>query len=271
MANQLLSLGILQGLTEFLPVSSSGHLAIFQNLAGFQAPPLGFDLALHGATLVATLVFFRKTWLRFLFEWLQGWVVPAGERKRGWKVGWARLAGTAVTASVGLPLKGAVEAAMGSLPLVGLLLLINSIILSLAGRFSRLQRSGEVDLRAGLVVGLAQGLAVFPGISRSGSTICSGLFQGLSPEEAFDFSFLMSLPSITGALLLEAIDTGGMEAFFNSLPAGWVLGALAAFVSGIFALALLRRFVVRGKWNLFAIYTAVVGATALLWGLAGRG
>jgi len=270
MTSKLLSLGLLQGLTEFLPVSSSGHLAIFQNLAGFDSPPLGFDLALHGATLLATLLYFRKAWWCVLAEWARGWKLSSAERGPGWKTGWAILGGTAVTAAIGLPLKSAVESAMGSLAVVGCLLLVNAGILLLAGRLAGRAKGKKVSLPVGLGVGVAQGLAVFPGISRSGSTICSGLFLGLSPAEAFDFSFLMSLPSVAGAILLEVLELGGTGKFLDSLPAGWWQGAMAAFISGLCALAVLRRFVVRGKWNVFAAYSAVVGFCAVGAGLAGR-
>ena len=271
MTTRLLWLGILQGLTEFLPVSSSGHLSIVQNLWGFDSPPLGLDLALHGATLLATLLFFRKAWWVVLAEWAAGWRKPRGERGQGWKTGWAILAGTLVTAAVGLPLKSAVESAMSSLRIVGALLLVNAGILFTANLLAGRTGRRGVNLPVGLGVGLVQGMAVFPGISRSGSTICSGLFLGLSPKEAFDFSFLMSLPAIAGALLLETVEVGGVGGFMSGLPRGWWMGALAAFVSGVCALAALRRFVVRGKWNVFAVYTAIVGLGALLAGFAGRG
>lgn len=270
MQSKLLSLGILQGLTEFLPVSSSGHLSIFQNLAGFDVPPLGFDLVLHGATLLATLFFFRQAWWNVLSEWLGGWRMLPGQRPPGWKTGWAILVGTAVTAAIGLPLKPFVESAMGSLVVVGSLLLVNAGILFVSGRLASRSKGRPVDLPVGLGVGFAQGLAVFPGISRSGSTICSGLFLGLTPGEAFDFSFLMSLPSVLGAILLEILDLGGTAGFLESLPAGWWQGAAAAFISGLFALAVLRRFVVRGRWNGFAAYSATVGFCALGAGFVGR-
>lgn len=271
MTTKLLLLGILQGLTEFLPVSSSGHLAIFQNLAGFETPPLGFDLALHVATLLATMLFFRKAWWTVLAEWLEGWRLPRERRSPGWKTGWSILGGTLVTALIGLRLKSAVGFAMGSLTIVGTLLILNAGVLFLAGRFSGRSKSKDVNLKIGLGVGFAQGLAVFPGISRSGSTIFAGLFMGLSPESAFDFSFLMSLPAVAGAVLLEAKDAGGMESFFQSLPSGWWLGTAAAFLSGLLALSILRKFVVRGRWNLFALYTAGVGLITLVVGLLGRG
>lgn len=271
MTTRLLWLGILQGLTEFLPVSSSGHLSIVQNLWGFESPPLGFDLALHGATLLATLLFFWKAWWGVLAEWVSGWGKPRGERGQGWKTGWAILAGTFVTAVVGLPLKTAVETAMSSLRIVGALLLVNAAILFAAGRLAERTGRHAVNLPIGLGVGLAQGMAVFPGISRSGSTISSGLYLGLSPREAFDFSFLMSLPAIAGALLLETVEMGGVAGFLSGLPHGWWMGALAAFLSGLCALAALRRFVIRGKWHVFAVYTAIVGLGALLAGFAGRG
>jgi len=271
MTPRLPLLGILQGLTEFLPVSSSGHLAILQNLMGFENPPFAYDLVLHGATLLATLLFFRKVWLGVLLDWLEGWRLPPEKRSSGWKIGWAVLGGTAVTASVGFPLKGAVESAMGSLSLVGVLLLVNAGILFLAGKMAGRSKGKGVNLPIGLGVGFVQGLAVFPGISRSGSTICSGLFLGLSPEAAFDFSFLMSLPSVTGAILLEALDAGGLKAFVLSLPQGWWIGAGAAFLSGLCALSILRKVVIKGRWNLFAWYTAGVGLLAVFAGLCGRG
>ena len=271
MTSKLLSLGILQGLTEFLPVSSSGHLSIFQNLAGFDSPPLGFDLVLHGATLLATLLFFRRAWWGVLSDWLLGWKQPQGKRAPGWKTGWAILGGTVVTAGIGLPLQSAVEAAMGSLTIVGCLLVVNAGILFTAGRLYLHLEKRQINLPIGLGVGFAQGLAVFPGISRSGSTICSGLFLGLSPGEAFDFSFLMSLPAVAGAIVLEILQMGGMAGFIQSLPAGWWQGAAAAFVSGFCALALLRRFVVKGRWSVFALYTAALGLFAIAAGLAGRG
>ncbi len=270
MTIKLLLLGLLQGLTEFLPVSSSGHLAIFQNLVGFDSPPLGFDLVLHGATLIATLLFFRKTWWRVLVEWLSGWRFPPGRRKPGWKTGWAILAGTVLTAGIGLPLKGAVEGAMGSLSIVGGLLIVNAGILFLAGRFAYRPQKASLNMKAGLGVGVVQGLAVFPGISRSGSTICAGLFLGLDPKDAFDFSFLMSLPAIAGAMFLEVMDLGGTRSFLESLPAGWWLGVMAAFLSGLIALAVLRRFVVQGRWNLFVAYSVAIGLFAILAGLMGR-
>jgi len=271
MTTRLLWLGILQGLTEFLPVSSSGHLSIVQNLWRFESPPLGFDLTLHGATLLATLLFFRKAWWTVLAEWVCGWGKPRGERGQGWKTGWAILAGTLVTAVLGLPLKTAVESAMSSLRIVGALLLVNAGILFTANRLAERAGHRAVSLPVGLGVGLAQGMAVFPGISRSGSTISSGLYLGLSPKEAFDFSFLMSLPAIAGAILLETVEVGGAAAFLSSLPRGWWIGAMAAFLSGLCALSVLRRFVVRGKWGVFAVYSAIAGLGALLAGFAGRG
>lgn len=270
MTGKLLLLGLLQGLTEFLPVSSSGHLAIFQNLAGFDSPSLGFDLVLHGGTLLATLLYFRKSLWGVLMEWVRGWKLPRGERGPGWKTGWAILLGTAVTAAIGLPLKPAVESAMGSLAVVGILLLVNAGILFAAGRLASRAKGKEVSLPVGFGVGLAQGLAVFPGISRSGSTICSGLFLGLSPRESFDFSFLMSLPAVAGALLLEILELGGTGDFLESLPAGWWQGAMVAFLSGLFALAVLRRFVSRGRWDVFTVYSAAIGLCAVGAGLLGR-
>jgi len=258
-----LALGTLQGITEFLPVSSSGHLALFQMLLGFGEAPLAYDVILHGATMMATLLFFRRDICVFAREWISGFVRPEGRSTPGWRIGWSVIAGTLVTALIGLPLKPLVVRALASPALVGGGLLVTAALLLIAE--SSRPRNARVSLRNALFVGLAQGIAVLPGISRSGATIAAGLRSGLEREEAFRFSFLLSLPAIAGALLLEL--RHGLSV--GDLPSGWIFGALAAFATGYAALRFLRRIVIRGKLRYFSIYCACIGALALGASLAG--
>lgn len=257
-------LGFVQGLTEFLPVSSSAHLVLFQRILGWREPALAFDLVLHVATMGATLAFFWSDVWRLGAEWFSGFWSSDG-RKPGWRYGWAVLAATLTTALVGLPLKPLVEMALHSTLAVGGALLVTAALLEGAVRMSEGHR--RLGVGNGALVGLVQGLATFPGISRSGSTIAASVLLGLPREEAFRFSFLLSLPAILGATLLEGRDLGGAGAFLESLPSGWWAGMLVAFATGFLALAVLRRLVVQGRWRGFAIYCALLGLVTVAFSL----
>ena len=247
--------GILQGMTEYLPVSSSGHLVIFQHVFGGMKQSLAFDLLLHLATVLSTLIYFRRDILSLLAEFFRGFASSRDERGEGWFFGWAVLFGSVPTAVIGLLLKDSVEAAGQSLVFVGSALFVTGAVLFLTSLLP--QGRKKICVTIGIVVGIAQGLAVFPGISRSGMTLAAGILCGLSAAEAFRFSFLLSLPAVTGAALLELSE--GIQA--AELPQGWAAGA---FLSGIAALYLLRRFVLRGKWRAFALYCAAAGLLTLV-------
>ncbi len=257
---QTLILGIVQGVTEFLPVSSSGHLALLQTFFDFGGDNLlAFDLILHCATLLAVLIFFRNDIAGLFADWFGGFVRAEKRASEGWSLGWAILAGTLVTAAIGLPLKGAVEKAMESRICVGAGLLVTAGLLFVVPLLPERRRS--MTLPIALFVGFIQGLAVFPGISRSGSTIVAGLFLGLAAPEAFRFSFLMSIPAILGASLLEFLKVlrGPL-----ALPPGWMPAAALAFLLGWAALAALRRLVLSGRWAYFGIYCFFLGLFAIL-------
>jgi undecaprenyl-diphosphatase len=262
-----LLLGVVQGVTEFLPVSSSGHLALFQMALGWERSSLAFDLLLHVATLGAVLLFFASDILILGEEWFRGLWNPRFRRRAGWICGWALLGGTALTVCVALPLKTFVEGAFSSPLLVGGALVITGVVLFLPSFFPRGER--KLSLVAGCLIGIVQGVAVFPGISRSGSTIVAGLGLGLSREEAFRFSFLLSVPAILGGMVLELLEGGGVVAVVAQLPSGAWLGALAAFISGYAALMLLRKVVLFGKWHWFGIYCSMLGLGTLLWSWIG--
>ena len=258
---KMILLGLLQGFTEFLPVSSSGHLALAQIFMGTTMPPLSYDLVLHVATMLATILFFLFDIIALLNDWLRGFLPSNNRRGAGWPTGWAVIAGTIVTGAIGVYAKGFVETATQNSLLVGLGLVFTGVVLIVCS-FLR-QGYGKVRVTDGLFVGLAQGVAVLPGVSRSGMTMMMGLAVGLSREEAFRFSFLLSIPAICGAALLQTLDMGGWHGFVSSLPSGWFIGAVCAFASGFLSLVILKKIVIASKWWVFGVYCLVVGTAAV--------
>ena len=258
---KMILLGLVQGLTEFLPVSSSGHLALAQIFLGITTPPLSYDLVLHVATMLATVIFFLYDIISLLGGWIGGFIPSSNRHGEGWPTGWAVIVGTIITGAIGYYAKDFVETATQNSLMVGLGLMFTGFIL-LVCSFLR-QGYGKVRVTDGLFVGLAQGIAVLPGVSRSGMTMMAGLAVGISREEAFRFSFLLSIPAILGATILQAFDMGGWHGFVTSLPSGWFLGAVCAFVSGFLALAALKRIVIASKWWMFGVYCLIVGGAAV--------
>ncbi|MBQ9433659.1 MAG: undecaprenyl-diphosphate phosphatase [Synergistaceae bacterium] len=254
-----LILGAVQGLCEFLPVSSSGHLAIFQIFMGFDENLLAFDILLHFATLLAVVIFFWRDIWKILADWFGGWFTS--KRRSGWAYGWAIIIASFVTAVLGLGIKDIAESASESLVLVGCGELFTGIVLLMIPMFAR-SRSNSSLLKIALAVGFAQGIAVMPGISRSGMSIAMGLFMGLGISEAFRFSFLISIPAILGATLLECVKVlkGGEMVY---LPEGWIWGAVVAFVLGMASLKFMKGLVDAGKWAYFGIYCLIIGAIAV--------
>lgn len=255
-------LGFIQGFTEFLPVSSSGHLALAKIFFGMEMPPLSYDLVLHVATMAATVLFFFNDILSLFREWVLGLFSKKDRTLPGWSVGWAVFFGTMVTGAIGLLIKDFAERAMMNSLMVGFGLLFTGILL-ISSRFLR-KGFGKVSSSDGLFIGIAQGIAVMPGVSRSGMTMIAGTAAGISREEAFRFSFLLSIPAIMGAALLQTKDVGGFDLFLSSLPQGWFLGAAAAFVSGLASLFVLRKLVIASKWWFFGIYCLALGSLSMV-------
>lgn len=262
MTLQCFFLGLLQGVTEFLPVSSSGHLVIAQELLGWSEPALSFDIMLHFATMAATVFFFRKEISKIGHEWILGLFFPSARELPGWRYGWTVALGTVVTVITALAAKPLIVLLFRSALFVGFALIVTGAVLCYGATI--IPKGLKVKLSTGAIVGFAQGLAVFPGISRSGLTIVTGLRAGLDPEESFSFSFLLSLPAITGATVLELLEAGGFKQLIDSLPPGWWAGMIAAFVSGLAALGILRKVVARGRWRGFSIYCLAAGSLVLV-------
>ena len=258
---KIILLGFIQGFTEFLPVSSSGHLALAQIFIGTEMPALSYDLVLHVATMLATILFFFFDIITLLGEWLKGFVPGNSRHTTGWATGWAVILGTFVTGAIGVCAKDFVEVATQNSLLVGCGLTFTGAVL-IAGSFMR-PSFGTLRVIDGLFVGIAQGVAVLPGVSRSGMTMMSGLAMGLSREDAFRFSFLLSIPAILGATLLQSFEVGGWGEFVSALPRFWYIGALCSFVSGFISLVILKKVVLASKWWMFGAYCLLLGLAAI--------
>ena len=270
---QALCLGVLQGITEFLPVSSSGHLVLAQHLLGFRESQLFFDVAVHAGTLMAVFVVFRAVLLRILKDCLGLFSHPppskflsgATDQSEGVKLAAMIVVGSVPTAMIGLLLRDTFERLFTSPAMVGLGLWVTGAFL-IGSRWSRQQREDLDTPRVldALAIGLAQGAAISPGLSRSGVTITVGLLLGLRSDLAFSFSFLLSIPAILGALVIEAYHVGGNHPGWGVVAAGF----FSAFLVGWAALLLLRSLVARGKLFYFAPYCFAVGIIAFLAALA---
>jgi undecaprenyl-diphosphatase len=250
-----LVLGLIQGLTEFLPVSSSGHLALAQLvLPGFEQPGVVLDAMLHVGTAMAVVWYERQKLLQMLSS-------KAGLRLLG-----LLLLGTAVTAAVAMPLRGLVHAAFSNAILIGLCLMTTGALV-LATRYLRSGRRGEQETgwRQAVLVGVAQGLAVFPGISRSGITIATGLVSGLDRAWVARFSFLLSVPAIAGATMVEVV--GAREELAAAGLSFWLIsavGAVVAGVSGYLALRIVIHTLSSQVFHRFGWYCLPLGLVVLL-------
>lgn len=251
-------LGLVQGLTEFLPVSSSGHLAIAQHfLPGFKQPGLLFDVLLHFATTMAVIIYFRKDIWKLMSCFFRKDPYAVDDRHIFWMV----VFGSIPTAIIGLSGKDFFEGLFENLLVIGCMLLVTATLLFVAEKARKDGRQlAQLNIKDALLVGAVQGLAILPGISRSGSTIATLLLRGIDGEAAAKFSFLLALPAVGGAMLLSLKDLGQVSS--GDLPA-YVLGALIAFVSGLFAIRWLMDVVRRRRLVGFAVYCLLVGSSII--------
>ena len=249
-------LGLVQGLTEFLPVSSSGHLTIGKELLGIEAGNLSFEVAVHAATVFSTIVAFRKDILSLFTSSLK--LKYNKETSYILKI----VLSMVPVLIVGLFFKERVEAIFGSgLLIVGISLLITASLLTI----SQLVKPGEKEIKysSAFIIGIAQAFAVLPGLSRSGATISTGLLMGVKREEMAKFSFLMVLVPILGESLLEFV-SGGFSSVESGIdPFSLFAGFTAAFISGLFACKVMISLVKRARLTGFAIYCAVIGLLSI--------
>lgn len=260
-----LALGIVQGLTELLPVSSSAHLVITQAyLPGFQQPGVLFDVTVHLGTLLSVVVFFWRDLLRLARSLLPvraGNPLPAAEAAASRRTILLLLGATLVTGTMGILGKDAVHRLFASVTIAASMLFVTGLLLFLSDRIPEARRREDaMTVRDGLVIGFVQGVALVPGISRSGSTIAAGLFLGVQREAAARFSFLLSIPAILGAVVLESPYISHLAAG-DALP--YAAGFAAAAIAGLASLKFLFRVLHRGGLRMFAYYCWCVGSLAL--------
>ncbi len=266
-------LGIIQGITEFLPVSSSGHLVIFQDFLQV-SDALFFDISVHFGTLCAVfIVFFKdiKMMILSFCSFFTGFI--AGKKNsseinedKNLKFALLIIIGSVPTAVIGLLLSRVSERLFSSMMFAGSMLLLTGIILWTTKNIKEnsFKIKGFSFFKA-LIIGIVQGLAVVPGISRSGSTIAAGLHLGIDRENAAKFSFLLSIPAILGAQILSIKDLLSGAAV---LDAGIIIGTVTAFITGYVSLIILLKIVKKGRLYLFAPYCIFMGIIALILGSA---
>lgn len=260
-----LILGIIQGLAEFLPISSSGHLAIAKDFMELPEVPALYDVILHVATLLVVLIFFRKIIWRLLKVFFR---FVIGKRQEpdthDLNMVFAVLIGTFITTVFGLLYEKFDLSDKISTTVVYILFIVTGLFLFSTYFVRNREKREFIRVSDGLIIGIAQCVALLPGISRSGSTITASLLSGVDREKAGEFSFLLSVPAICGALILKLITEG--DQLSGAVSAGAVtVGFIASFVAGFIALTFLMKLIKSGRFYLFSIYLIPLG----IFGLAG--
>jgi len=260
-----LILGIMQGLTEFLPVSSSGHLVLVERLMGIRSADISFPVAVHVGTLIAVVIYFRSHIAAILAAFVRHRQdVPATARPAHDPVTERRMVlflivGSIPAGIVGVLFKDRIEMAFAAPLAAALFLMVTGLWLLLSRLFPTGGRS--IGWRSACWIGVAQGAAVIPGISRSGSTIATGMILGVRPVEAAEFSFLLSIPTVFGATLLS-MPKALAEGQLGSIH---LTGLIAAAITGYLALRLLFATIRRGRFGWFGVYCLLAGGSAAIW------
>jgi Uncharacterized bacitracin resistance protein len=265
---EALILGFIQGLTEFLPVSSSGHLTIFKNFFGVDGENLSFEIVVHAATVLSTIFVFRREIWNLLLGFFNLKMNP--QKEYVFKI----LVSLIPIMIVGFFFKDYVESIFGSgLLIVGIMLIITAALLSISEYITKKQISSNseankpITYKDAFIIGIAQAFAVLPGLSRSGSTISTGLMLGIKRSEIAQFSFLMVLIPVLGEAFLSIVggDLSGEASGIEALPL--IIGFISAFISGVLACRLMINLVKRLKLWAFAIYCFIIGAGCLIYSI----
>lgn len=262
-----LVLGIIQGVTEFLPVSSDGHLVIAQGyLPGFQQQALTFDVMLHFGTLLAVLSYYRRDVLSLLYYPLGKEVKDNPLPVRSWF--WLIVVATIPTGIIGLGLEKSIEPLFSSPTFAAAGLVTNGVLLLLTVRAAGGKRqASDFGVWDAILIGTMQGFAVLPGISRSSNTIATAMFLGFRGEVGARFSFLISIPAVAGAVLVKSRELHGVSPA-ELLPYG--IGATVALLTGLWAIAFLLKIIAKGKFQNFGYYCLIFGGAVLLIRLLGH-
>jgi undecaprenyl-diphosphatase len=259
-------LGALQGLTEFLPISSSAHLRIFPALVGWDDPGAAFTAVIQIGTEAAVILYFASDIWRIVRAWVLS--LFAGGRERNWdehdaRMGWYVIVGSLPIIAGGIALKGVIEGSFRSLWIIGMTLVVLGVVLGIADRVGAKNRPIEaLTLSHAVAFGVAQALALVPGVSRSGATISMGLFLGYERAACARFAFLLAIPAVLGAGIFEwpaALAAGGEYGLGPLL-----LATVVAFAVGYAVIAWLMRWLVRGSYLPFVIYRIMLGLLVLV-------
>lgn len=262
---QSIFLGFLQGLTEFLPISSSAHVLIFPALFGWEDPGAAFTAVIQLGTEAAVLIYFRKDLWQIGSTWLGSLHRPELRSELNARMGWYLIAATIPIAILGFVFQDQIETGARNLWLVGSMLIVFGIVLGIADRVGSRQRTVEkLSFRDGVLIGFAQSLALIPGVSRSGATISAGLFLGLQRADAARFSFLLAIPAVvlSGFYQLSKI-LSGEEAVGEPLI-NVAVATLVAFVVGYAVIAWFLSYLTRNTFAIFVGYRLVLGTGVLV-------
>lgn len=256
-------LGVIQGLTEFLPISSSAHLRIFPELFGWGDPGAAFTAVIQIGTELAVLIYFRKDIWRIGSAWVRSLFQPEYRGTLDSRMGWFIIVGSLPIVVLGVLLKDVIERDFRNLWIIGTTLIALGIILGIADRVGRTDRPlGKITLKDAVLMGAAQALALIPGVSRSGATISMGRFLGFEREAATRFAFLLAIPAVVGAGLFELKEIPHGHNDFGWGPT--ITATVVSFVVGYAAIAWLLRYVSTKSYTPFVVYRILLGAGTLI-------
>ena len=261
---QVIVLSIVQGLTEFLPVSSSGHLRIVSELFWGNDAGASFTAVIQLGTELAVLVYFAPMIWQILSGWFRGWTNKAS-RGQDWRMGWMVIVGSIPIGIVGLVFEDAIRGALRNLWITAAMLILFSFVFIAAEKLGKKERGfEELTMKDAIVMGLCQCLALIPGVSRSGGTISGGLFLGLDREVATRFSFLLAIPAVLASGLFSLPDAFSPEAGQSASGLQLLVGTGIAFALGYASLAWLLKFVGNHAFSWFAAYRIPVGILVMI-------
>lgn len=265
---QAVVLGIIQGLTEFLPISSSAHLRILPEVFGWGDPGAAFTAVIQIGTELAVLIFFWRDIWRIAVTWVKSLFRPEYRGQLDARMGWFIILGSLPIVILGIALKDVIEEDFRSLWIIGTMLIVMGIVLGIADRVGGTEKTlKQLSLRDAVLMGLAQALALIPGVSRSGATLSMGRFLGYERETATRYAFLLAIPAVIGAGVFELKDVPNGDNLYGWGPT--ILATVVSFVVGYAAIAWLLRFVSTHSFTPFVIYRIVLGAGTLLLVAAG--
>ena len=260
---QAVVLGIIQGLTEFLPISSSAHLRIYPEIFGWGDPGAAFTAVIQIGTELAVLLYFWKDIWRIATMWLKSLFRPEYRGHIDARMGWFIIIGSLPIVVLGIILKDVLEEDFRSLWIIGTMLIVLGVILGIADRVGGTRKTlRQISLRDAILMGLAQALALIPGVSRSGATLSMGRFLGYDREAATRYAFLLAIPAVIGAGVFELKDVPNGDNLYGWGPT--IVATIVSFVVGYAAIAWLLRYVTTRSYTPFVIYRVALGTLTLI-------